>query len=147
MSRSRTPALDIVGCGTALVTPFRDGEVDVAALATLVEAQIEAGVDFLVQPGQESQLSGHTPKGAPKYKTKRWLDVSNTGSTDAEHVTFEAIHDGYMILLGSKEPTTIHKGQNRRLPVQYAAGGSDGARLRIRWTEDGEDKERVFHVG
>lgn len=105
------------------------------------------GVDFLVQPGQESQLSGHTPKGAPKYKTRRWLDVSNTGSTDAEHVTFEAIHDGYMILLGSKEPTTIHKGQSRRLPVQYAAGGSDGARLRIRWTEDGEDKERVFHVG
>jgi class 3 adenylate cyclase len=86
-------------------------------------------------------------KGAPRYTTKRWLDVSNTGSADAENVTFEAIHDGYMILFGSKEPTTIHKGQSRRLPVQYAAAGSDGARLRIRWTEGGEDKDCDFHVG
>lgn len=105
------------------------------------------GVDFLVQPGEESQVSGHTTKGAPKYKTKRWLDVLNQGSSDAENVTYEAIHDGLMILLGSKGPTTIHKGQSRRLPVQYAAGGSDGARLRIRWTEGGEDKVQDFRVG
>ena len=36
------------GCGTALVTPFIDGEVDYKAYASLVDRQIEAGVDFLV---------------------------------------------------------------------------------------------------
>ena len=36
------------GCGTALVTPFTDGEVDYEAYAVLLERQIEAGVDFLV---------------------------------------------------------------------------------------------------
>lgn len=36
------------GCGTALVTPFIDGEVDYEAYAALIDRQVEAGVDFLV---------------------------------------------------------------------------------------------------
>lgn len=36
------------GCGTALATPFIDGEVDYESYAGLIERQIEAGVDFLV---------------------------------------------------------------------------------------------------
>jgi 4-hydroxy-tetrahydrodipicolinate synthase len=39
------------GCGTALVTPFRGDAVDLIALGQLVEAQIAAGVDFLVPVG------------------------------------------------------------------------------------------------
>lgn len=36
------------GCGTALVTPFIDGEVDYEAYAALIDRQVDAGVDFLV---------------------------------------------------------------------------------------------------
>lgn len=36
------------GCGTALVTPFTEGEVDYEAYAGLVDRQVEGGVDFLV---------------------------------------------------------------------------------------------------
>ena len=36
------------GCGTALVTPFTEGEVDYAAYAALIDRQVDAGVDFLV---------------------------------------------------------------------------------------------------
>ncbi|HZS53049.1 MAG TPA: 4-hydroxy-tetrahydrodipicolinate synthase [Bryobacteraceae bacterium] len=40
------------GCGTALVTPFgRDGSVDEAALRSLVNRQIDAGIDFLCPCG------------------------------------------------------------------------------------------------
>ena len=35
------------GCGTALVTPFRGGEVDYEAYAALIDRQVEGGVDFL----------------------------------------------------------------------------------------------------
>ncbi len=45
------------GCGTALVTPFRDGKVDYDAYAALVDYQIEGGVDFLVPLG----TTGETP--------------------------------------------------------------------------------------
>ncbi len=45
------------GCGTALVTPFRDGEVDYEAFAALVDYQIKGGVDFLVPLG----TTGETP--------------------------------------------------------------------------------------
>lgn len=44
-------AARIEGTGTALVTPFTGGQVDRVALAALVEAQIAAGVDFLVPCG------------------------------------------------------------------------------------------------
>ena len=43
------------GVMTALITPFRDGEVDEAALRGLVERQIEAGVDGLVPCGSTGE--------------------------------------------------------------------------------------------
>lgn len=49
--------IDLSGCGTALITPFRDGEVDFAAFDVLVDRQIEAGIDFLVPLG----TTGETP--------------------------------------------------------------------------------------
>ena len=45
------------GLGTALVTPFRDGEVDYRAFGALVDRQVLAGVDFLVPLGS----TGETP--------------------------------------------------------------------------------------
>ncbi len=45
------------GCGTALVTPFRDGKVDYEAYARLVDYQVSGGVDFLVPLG----TTGETP--------------------------------------------------------------------------------------
>ena len=51
-------ALDIRGCGTALVTPFcRDGSLDEAALRRLVQFQLREGIDFLVPCG----TTGETP--------------------------------------------------------------------------------------
>ncbi len=50
--------LDLRGCGTALVTPFRqDGAVDDEALRRLVKFQISEGIDFLVPCG----TTGETP--------------------------------------------------------------------------------------
>lgn len=39
------------GCGTALITPFRNSEIDYVALDRLVETQLEAGVDALIAAG------------------------------------------------------------------------------------------------
>ena len=49
--------IDLTGCGTALITPFRNGEVDYEAFAALVDRQVEAGIDFLVPLG----TTGETP--------------------------------------------------------------------------------------
>ena len=45
------------GCGTALITPFRDGAVDYDAFAALVDRQVAGGVDFLLPLG----TTGETP--------------------------------------------------------------------------------------
>ncbi len=51
-------SLEIRGCGTALVTPFRkDGSVDEPALRRLVQFQLREGIDFLVPCG----TTGETP--------------------------------------------------------------------------------------
>lgn len=51
-------ALDLKGCGTALVTPFhRDGSIDEEALRKLVQFQLREGIDFLVPCG----TTGETP--------------------------------------------------------------------------------------
>ncbi len=39
------------GCGTALITPFKNDEIDYPALDNLVESQIAAGVDALIAAG------------------------------------------------------------------------------------------------
>ena len=39
------------GCGTALITPFKDGKVDVDALRRLIDMQLENGIDALVANG------------------------------------------------------------------------------------------------
>jgi 4-hydroxy-tetrahydrodipicolinate synthase len=50
--------MELSGCGTALVTPFRgDGAVDEAALVRLVEWQIESGIDFLIPCGTTGEAS------------------------------------------------------------------------------------------
>ncbi|MGH9546569.1 MAG: 4-hydroxy-tetrahydrodipicolinate synthase [Terriglobales bacterium] len=56
------------GCGTALVTPFRqDGSVDETALRNLVGWQVESGIDFLVPCG----TTGETPT----LSHEEWLQV------------------------------------------------------------------------
>ena len=49
--------IDLSGCGTALITPFRNGDVDYVAFASLLDRQVRAGIDFLVPLG----TTGETP--------------------------------------------------------------------------------------
>jgi 4-hydroxy-tetrahydrodipicolinate synthase len=56
------------GCGTALVTPFRqDTSIDEAALRNLVAWQVESGIDFLVPCG----TTGETPT----LSHDEWLQI------------------------------------------------------------------------
>jgi len=63
--------MQLRGCGTALVTPFRqDGSIDDTALLNLVSWQIESGIDFLVPCG----TTGETPT----LNHDEWLHVIDT---------------------------------------------------------------------
>ena len=60
--------MELRGCGTALVTPFRaDSSIDEAALRNLVAWQIESGIDFLIPCG----TTGETPT----LSHDEWLHV------------------------------------------------------------------------
>jgi len=48
------------GCGTALITPFSDGEIDFTALGRLIERQIEGGTDALIVCGTTGEPAALT---------------------------------------------------------------------------------------
>ena len=50
-------SLILKGCGTALITPYKNEEVDYKAFENLVKFQVEAGIHFLVPLG----TTGETP--------------------------------------------------------------------------------------
>lgn len=62
------------GCGTAIVTPMRDGGVDFDALARLIEYQIENGVAAIVPcgtTGEAPTLSGEEKKRVISFTIRR----------------------------------------------------------------------------
>lgn len=63
--------LYLQGCGTALVTPFRDGAVDYDAYTSCIARQVEAGVDFLVPLA----TTGETPTLSTEERL-RLLDIT-----------------------------------------------------------------------
>ncbi|MDJ0974184.1 MAG: 4-hydroxy-tetrahydrodipicolinate synthase [Planctomycetota bacterium] len=84
--------LRIEGTGTAIVTPFRDGAVDLEGLGSLIEAQIAGGIDFLVPCG----TTGESPTLTDPERIaviERTVDVVNgrvpvvagTGTNDTPH--------------------------------------------------------------
>jgi 4-hydroxy-tetrahydrodipicolinate synthase len=60
--------MELTGCGTALVTPFRpDGSVDEQALYALAQWQIESGIQWLVACGTTAET--------PTLTDDEWLHV------------------------------------------------------------------------
>ena len=83
--------MNLRGCGTALVTPFRaDGGIDERALCSLVEWQLASGVHFLVPCG----TTGETPTLAHD----EWLRVID--------ITIEVARGRVPILAGATSNST-----------------------------------------
>src|SRR5467141_2946295 len=83
--------MQLRGCGTALVTPFRqDGSIDDAALRNLVAWQVESGIDFLVPCG----TTGETPT----LTHDEWLYVIDT--------TIEVVAGRVPIVAGASSNST-----------------------------------------
>ena len=80
------------GTFTALVTPFRDGGIDVSALEDLIEKQIAAGITGIVAIGTtgESPTLSHEEREqvicvAVAKANKRCLVLAGTGSNATQH--------------------------------------------------------------
>ena len=83
--------MNLRGCGTALVTPFRaDGAIDERVLRSLVEWQIASGVHFLVPCG----TTGETPT----LSHDEWLRVID--------ITSEVAHGRVPIVAGATSNST-----------------------------------------
>ena len=91
------------GCGTALVTPFRDGKVDYGTFASLVDRQVEAGVHFLVPLG----TTGETPCLEESEK-ERILEIT------MEH------RKNLPVVVGGGSNSLLHTTESIRLLEKYS---------------------------
>src|SRR5437868_14011677 len=83
--------MNLRGCGTALVTPFKaDSSIDESALRALVAWQIESGIDFLVPCG----TTGETPT----LSHDEWLQVID--------ITVEVIAGRVPVVAGATSNST-----------------------------------------
>ena len=77
------------GAATAIVTPFRNGEVDYGALGRLIEEQITSGINAIVvcgTTGEASTLTDEEHRDVIKFTVdraaKRVPVIAGTGSND-----------------------------------------------------------------
>jgi len=83
--------MQLRGCGTAIVTPFRqDGSIDEPALRNLVAWQVESGIDFLIPCG----TTGETPT----LSHDEWLHVID--------VTIEVVAGRVPVMAGATSNST-----------------------------------------
>lgn len=79
------------GTYTALITPFRDGEIDYPALGRIIDAQLEAGIDGLVpcgSTGESATLSHQEHERVIAFTIervgKRAKVIAGTGSNNTQ---------------------------------------------------------------
>ena len=98
------------GTHTALITPFRDGEIDEPALRALIERQIEAGIDGLVPCGStgESATLSHE-------EHRRVIDI-----------TIDATAGRVAVIAGAGSNSTR---ETTELTAHAKEAGADGALL------------------
>ena len=82
--------MELKGLYTALITPFRNGEVDYGKLAELVEAQIKGGVDGIVPVGTTGE--------SPTLPTQEHLEVLR--------VVVEAVRGRCQVIAGTGANST-----------------------------------------
>ena len=91
--------MNLRGCGTALVTPFKaDGSIDERALRSLVQWQVESKIDFLVPCG----TTGETPT----LSREEWLRVIQ--------ITIEEVKGRVPIVAGATSNCTAEAVEKAR---------------------------------
>ena len=122
------------GVHTAIITPFRDGQVDYASLEKLIEMQIEGGVDGIVAVGTTGEsptlnVKEHTEviKFIIKQSAKRVQVVAGTGgnsTAEAIELTVEAFNNGAD---GSLQVTPYYNKPTQEGLFQHFTAISDAA--------------------
>lgn len=85
------------GAGTALVTPFEDGQVDFRRLGNLLDWQIDSGIDAIVSCGTTGEASTlndkehiQTVKFTVEKVNGRIPVIAGAGSNDTNHAIYMA---------------------------------------------------------
>ncbi len=80
------------GAATALITPFREGQVDYISLGNLIDRQIESGIDALVicgTTGESATLSDSEHRSILAFALEKAAGrvpmIAGTGSNDTAH--------------------------------------------------------------
>lgn len=102
-------------------------------------------VRLVVQAGSDNN-PGSDSRGRVTNRVRRYVEIRNDGTADANGLIARAGDDGRNVLWDGDRARTLHAGQTQRL--SYDLGISEGVptRVLVKWTENGEDRERSFDI-
>ncbi|MCM1011592.1 MULTISPECIES: DUF4062 domain-containing protein [unclassified Brevibacterium] len=115
-------------------------ERDVTLWAGAVNGPKEAEADPVIQIQRENEVK-YNSKGNPRNHTRRWIEITNQGGSDAEDFTIEVdAGDGVFFMAEPDEPRTLHRDDLIRIPYELTLGASNQAEAVMSWTEGKERK-------
>ena len=156
------------GVATALITPFRDGEVDYPTLKKLIERQIDAGIDALVIGGTTAEAA--TLSDEERYelfrRSREYIDgrcklILGTGTNDTriavKHTEYASNLgcDGVLVVTpyynrGTKDGVVKHYetiAKASGVPVLlYNVPSRTGVNLSIETLEELSENERIVGI-
>ena len=156
------------GLATALITPFKDGNIDYPALAEIIERQISAGIETLVALGTTGESCTLTER--ERYEVYRFVTehavgrarvILGTGSNDtrrAQEYTKEAERigaDGALVITpyynkGTEDGIIYHYkkiANSTNLPIiLYNVPSRTGVNLSISAIEELANEENIVAI-
>lgn len=156
------------GVATALITPFRDGEIDYPTLEKLIERQIDAGIDALVIGGTTAEAA--TLSDEERYelfrRSREYIDgrcklILGTGTNDTriavKHTEYASNLgcDGVLVVTpyynrGTKDGVVKHYetiAKASGVPVLlYNVPSRTGVNLSIETLEELSENERIVGI-
>jgi N-acyl-D-aspartate/D-glutamate deacylase len=119
------------GAFTALVTPFRNGGIDVAAFEKLIENQIAAGISGVVAVGTtgESPTLSHDERQelvrlAVAVAKKRCQVLAGTGSNATQHAVLTARSSSRRIITNRARKVCSAISKRLRMPHHYPSSST-----------------------
>lgn len=121
------------------ITTLGLGVPELTATTTAPEVRI------VVQAGSENVLKSDS-RGRVKNSVRRYIDIRNAGTADAEALTAHAGSRPANLLHEGDRARTLHAGQTQRFSYDLSIADGVPTSVMVRWTDDGENRERVFDI-
>lgn len=100
----------------------------------------------LVVQGGSDDVAETDSRGRVRNRIRRFVDVRNDGTADAERLTVRAGDRPANILYDGDRARTLHAGQTQRFRYDLSIANGIPTTVLVKWSHQGEEHERAYDI-